>query len=152
MKRTKYAVLFLLTVVACSKKNEDPAPAATRVQMLSAKKWQLRSSTIEAPGQQLVDIYAQLGSCSRDDFEQFSLPNTFIYDEGLTRCSPADPQKQVGVWALTNNDTELTITAAGSSETFQIAELTETSLKVSTTQPQGNGINAVVKESFVAID
>ena len=125
---------------------------ATRVQMLSAKKWQLRTSTIEAPGQQIVDIYAQLGSCSKDDFEQFSLPNTFIYDEGPTKCNPADPQKQVGVWALTNNDKELTITAAGSSDTFQIVELTENSLKVSTTQAQGGGISAVIKESFVAIN
>ena len=152
MKQTKYALLLLLATVACSKKKDDPTPPATRAMMLSAKKWQLRSSTIEAPGQQLVDIYAQLGSCSKDDFEQFSLPNTFIYDEGPTKCGPADPQIQVGVWALTNNDTELTITAAGSSETFKITELTESSLKVSTTQPQGNGINAVVKESFVAIN
>ena len=152
MKRTKYAVFLLLTLAACSKKKDDPTPPATRSQILSAKKWQLRSSTIEAPGQQLVDLYALLGACSKDDFEQFNSPNTFIYDEGLTKCAASDPQKQVGVWALTNNDTQLTITAAGSSATVQIDELTDSSFKFSLLEPQSNGVNAIIKQAFVAIN
>lgn len=152
MKQIKNVFLILLALTSCTKKKEDPTPPITRAQILSAKKWQLRSSTIEAPGQPLTDIYAQLGACSRDDYEQFNSPNTFIYDEGLTKCSPADPQTQVGVWALTNDETQLTITAAGSSMTSKIDELTETLLKTTTIETQGNGVNAIIKSTYVVIN
>ena len=151
-RKSLLLLAFTSTAISCAKTKEDPAPAPpTRTQLLTAKKWQIRSATIEGSGQPTVDLYPLIAPCSRDDFEQFNLPNTYVTDEGPTKCSPSDPQTQLGIWALTANDTQLTVTATGTSTTSTIEELTDTSLKLTTLQPQSNGTNATVRTAFVSI-
>ena len=154
MKNRKYLlpVVLACSFFSCSKKEKDPTPPLTRTQLLSSKKWQLRSATIEGPGQPIIDIYALTSPCTRDDYEQFNLPNTYVNDEGLTKCGTADPQTKLGLWALINNDTQLTVTYDGQSNTSTIDELTESTLKVTSIQPQGNGTNAIIKGAYVSIN
>ena len=137
---------------SCAEKGDDPTPPPTRTQLLSAKKWQGKSSIIEGQGQPTVDIYALTPLDKRDDFQRFDLPNTFVYDEGPTKFRAIDPQIQLGLWALSNNDTQLTISFRGYTNTYFIEELTSTSLKTRLEQLQGNGIMAVTTTSFIAIN
>ena len=150
------ARIALVPIVACmlfscAKKGDDPTPPPTRTQLLSAKKWQVKSSIIEGQGQPTVDIYALTPIDKRDDFQRFDLPNTFVYDEGPTKFRAIDPQTQLGLWALSNNDTQLTISFRGYTNTYLIEELTSTSLKTRLEQPQSNGTVAVTTSEFVAI-
>ena len=149
--------IVLMPIVACmffscTKKGDEPMPPPTRTQLLSAKKWQGKSSIIESPGQPTVDIYALTPPDKRDDFQRFDLPNTFVYDEGPTKFRAIDPQIQLGLWALSNNDTQLTISFRGYTNTYLIDELTSTSLKTRLEQPQSNGSKAVTTTSFIAIN
>ena len=151
-QKALFTLACALTMFSCTKKKEDPTPPPTRMQLLTAKKWQIRSATIEASGQPTVDLYPLIAPCSRDNFEQFALPNTYIADEGTIKCSPSDPQTELGIWTLTANDTQLTVTATGTSTTSTIEELTATSLKLTTIQSQSNGTTATIRTALVSIN
>ncbi len=98
--------------------------------MLSAKKWQIRSSVLTAPNTPTVDVYAIAQPCTLDNFIQYAAPNTFIYDEGLTKCQAIDAQQRLGIWALGSNDTQLTVSFNGFTTIYTIDEVTDTSLKL----------------------
>lgn len=149
--------LFLLLILgcatfSCAKKEPQPAQPASRTELLVAKKWQVRSAIYQEAGYPDQDVYALSPACSRDDYEQFNKPNTFVCDEGATKCSLSSPQTRLGVWALFNNDTQLTITDDGFSTTYTIDELTDKSLKISSIQPQTNGTTATLRSAYVIIN
>jgi hypothetical protein len=151
MKLQRLFLLLILvgTTFSCGKK--DPQPAS-RTELLVAKKWQVRSAVYQEAGFPDQDVYALSPACSRDDYEQFNTPNTFVYDEGATKCSASSPQTRVGVWALFNNDTQLAITDDGFRTTYTIDELTDKSLKISSSQPQTNGTTAILRATYVSIN
>lgn len=124
---------------ACQQK--DPAPL-TRTQLLINKKWQLRSAIFSFPGAQDVEYFGLVRPCSRDDYQQFNLPNTLVMDEGLLKCSARLPQTQTGTWTLSANDTRLSMTNKDTIITYTILRLTSDSLKLSAAQPQPIGIDA----------
>ena len=149
-------VLFILalacTTLSCGKdeKGDDPHPP-TQAQLLSAKKWQIRSISLTSPSQPDVDLYALVRPCSQDDFVEFTAPNTFRSDEGPTKCQTTDSQTQLGIWALGTNETQLTVTFNGFTTSYTIDELTDTSLRLTTTRTQSNGVVSTQKNSYVAI-
>lgn len=140
----------LLGLLASCKSNKDPEPL-TRTQLLTGKKWQLRSLVFSYPGIPDVNSYAQMRPCSYDDYRQFNLPNTTTYDEGPSKCSTFDPQTQLGLWALSNNDSQLTITDSNTSDTYTILELTETSLKMKVAVPQSTGTDGTSTFTYAVI-
>ena len=152
----KIIVLFCITALSiaggCKKETPTPSISLTATQMLTGKKWQVRSSTIVAPGQPNVDLYALSAPCTRDDFERFDSPNTYFYEEGATKCDPGDPQTQLGIWALSNNDTQLTVTYSGFTKSLLIDELTTTSLKTRMLELQSNGTTSVTTTTFSVIN
>lgn len=148
-------VLFFLALactLSCGKeeKKDDPQPP-TQTQRLSAKKWQVRSSTLTSPTQPDVDLYALVRSCSQDDFVEFAAQRTFRSDEGPTKCQSTDIQTRLGVWALNANETQLMVTFNGSTTSYTIDELTDTSLRLTTNRTQSNGVVSTQKNSYVAI-
>ncbi|QKG55058.1 lipocalin family protein [Hymenobacter sp. BRD67] len=151
MKKTLACITLasLNSLFACHK-NEDPQPPTT-TQLLVGKKWQLQASTITALGQPPIDLYALSASYTKDDFEQFDLPNVFTYDEGPTKFSASSPQTQRGTWALSTDNTHLTITYNNHTADYIIDELTSTALKVHINQVQSNGATSVLTNSFVVI-
>lgn len=151
MKKTITCVALgsLTLLFACHKDNE-PQPATT-TQLLVGKKWQLQTSIITAPNQSAIDLYALTASYTKDDFEQFDLPNVFTYDEGPTKYSAASPQTQKGTWTLSTDNTQITIVYSSRATNYVIDELTSTSLKAHINQVQSNGATSVLTNTFVAI-
>jgi hypothetical protein len=62
-------------------------------------------------------------ACSADDCTTFSSDNKTTFDEGATKCDPADPQSSTGVWALAADQKTLTITAGGFGLSGTITEI-----------------------------
>lgn len=150
---TLHPTLFLLAIVgiatSCGKKEDMPTPL-TPTQLLSSHHWLLRSSIESGPTIQTVDLYAASGVCTQDNLLQFATSNTFIYDEGPTKCTPSSPQTRLGLWALGKNDTQLTVVLDGYTSEYTIEELTTTSLKLTMVEMQGT-VTAVQKNVYVAV-
>ena len=130
---------LLSALWACKKKEPEPP---TRIQLLTDKKWQLRSFVFSFPGAQDIEYFGLIRPCQQDDYYQFNLPNTLVTNEGLTKCSPNLPQTQLGTWALSNKDTMLSIGNKDTTITYTILRLTSDSLKISSRKPQPIGIDA----------
>ena len=147
MKHYLLLLPLALVVLATACKKDDSVPNPTVTQKLIAKKWQLRSASISAPSSPTIDLYALSLPCSLDDVTQYTTPNTVSYDEGPTKCDPLDPQTQTATWALSKNDTQLTITSGSTSNSFTIDELTDSALTLSYVQIQ-SGVTATIKTSY----
>lgn len=124
---------------ACKKKEPEPT---TPTQLLTSRKWQLRSTIFSFPGAQDVEYFNLIRPCSRDDYQQFNLPNVLVTDEGAIRCSTALPQARTGTWALSNDDTRLSMGNKDTIITYTVLRLTSDSLKLSSREPQPVGIDA----------
>lgn len=139
--RSYFAVVSLsLLTLGCSKTKETPAPSKT--DLLTDKNWVTTAYTVSpgvvVAGATITDIYAQSQPCDRDDFIRFEKPNVFKSDEGTTKCVQADPQTTTGAWVFNADQTIITITGQGSTpQSITIAELTDTSLKLTFTQSAG---------------
>lgn len=151
MKKT----ISCLVTVSCAllvgcHKNDAPQPA-TPAQLLVGKKWQLQSSLITAPSQPPIDLYALTASYTKDDFEQFDLPDVFTYDEGPTKYGTSSQQTQRGTWALSTDNTRLTVKLGTRTTEYLLEEVTSASLKFRITQRQGGGSTSVLTHTFVVI-
>ncbi|WP_375416349.1 lipocalin family protein [uncultured Hymenobacter sp.] len=144
-----FSLILLNLLPSCKGKKEDPAPL-TPTQLLVGKRWELRSSVDSGPLFGTVDQYAAAPPCVRDNFLQFTEPNTCVYDEGPTLCDPSNPQTELGTWSLANDGTQLTISVGGYTVANTVDELTATSLKLTWTQMQGT-TTAVRKNTYVAV-
>ncbi len=132
---------------SCQKR--DPAPLS-RTQLLADKKWYVESYVVTTPIASTQDIYPLIPSCRQDDFEQFILSGSFLYDEGLTKCNAADVQIQSGTWQLSTNDSQLTITFNSSTRIYIIAELTNKSLRLKSSERNAKGEITTYDISLVA--
>jgi len=144
------ATLGCLTLLLACQKSDDPQPP-TPTQLLVGKKWQLQASTITALNQPPIDLYALTASHTKDDFEQFDLPNTFIYDEGLTKYGTSSQQTQRGTWTLSADNKQLEIAYSSRKYDYTIDELTSSLLKVHINQVQSSGATSVLTNTFVVI-
>ena len=140
---------FLAFTGSCNKKDPEPA---TRTQLLVGKKWQLMSDVLSYPGYPDTDLYAQMRPCSHDDYRQFNTPNTYVYDEGATKCSTLASQTTLGVWAFSDNDSKLVLTDPNYSDTYTIIELSESRLKMTMPVPQSIGGDATATLIFTVIN
>ncbi len=129
-----------LTFTSCKKdKKDDPAPVAkTKTELISGKSWKLTAGTIDpavdfsGTGTPTTDAYSQVENCRKDDLLRFDTPNVYTQDEGGTKCTASDLQTETGTWAFSMGETKITTsTASGGSDTYNLVELTETTLKTS---------------------
>jgi Lipocalin-like domain len=131
-------VALAFTLFACKKDAATP----TKTELLTAHAWKITASEATLNGVK-QDIFAQMSTCERDNFETFKTDKTFVSDEGATKCDPSDPQTAQGKWTFLTNDTklELTVTDGGSSYTitYDIGELTADKLVLKFTAGTNSG-------------
>jgi len=146
MKKLSFFALSLTLftgVVSCSKDNEEPTPATkTKTELLTAKNWRLTAEqmTMVSGGKTTTeDHFKDYEACEKDDFYKFNPDKSLIADQGATKCSSSanEPQSEKGTWDFNSDQTKLTFSADGPlGITFNIAELTATTLKITYSQTQ----------------
>lgn len=70
----------------------------------------------------------QIDDCDKDDCYKFNTDGTYVFNEGLVKCNPDDPETYTGDWSLSADETELTYGVGGINLTQSIVELTEGTL------------------------
>ena len=134
MKTLTLLCLGIATLGAC-KKNSEPAPSTTRVDLLTAKSWRLATANVTVSGIPIPSSLV-LPACSNDDSYKFNTDKTLIQDAGTTKCNSTDPQTQAGTWAFNNDQSKITIAVSGSplNGEADVKELTASTLHLYGTQ------------------
>ena len=122
-----------VTMLSCSDdKKDDPTPNKTS--LLTAKKWRVsaQSTTATLNGNTTtVDEFATMQPCEKDDFTQFKTDKTVVFDQGATKCDPADNQTENGTWDFNSDQTKLNLSDpdfGGIAIPFDIVTLNATTL------------------------
>ncbi len=128
MKKILFTAIVLSSFfVGCKKKEDKPATAQTRTQLLTANNWTLTAIVISTPGEPDDNIFAIIEDCFKDNFIKYNTNFTVVTDEGATKCDPNFPQSATNIWSFGPN--ESSIIFAGVSQ--KIETLNATQLKVS---------------------
>ena len=70
-----------------------------------------------------------IDDCDKDDCATFKADKTVTFDEGATKCDPADEQTINGTWSLSADGKTLTITEPSTGAVpFTVIELTDNKL------------------------
>lgn len=141
---SRMLILSLLSVTfmfsACKKDDET----SSKTKLLTGSSWKMTAFTME-PGFPIfdenfniigysTDMFADMDTCEKDDTHKFNTDQSVITDEGATKCDSSDPQKTNGTWSFNSDETGITITEDGLSETVTILELTDKVLKFKSTE------------------
>ncbi|MBT2556419.1 hypothetical protein J7E24_01335 [Hymenobacter sp. ISL-91] len=148
MKRISLLTLALAAGFAfagCSK-DDEPAPKS-KSELLMAKSWRITAST-ETVGSKTTDVFSSEEACTKDDLAKFMANGIFIADEGKTKCDPSDSQQFAGNWALTSNDSKLLITVFIAAIEFNVSELSENKL-VLTSEDTDGGVTTTTRTTYV---
>ncbi|GHN01227.1 hypothetical protein WSM22_27160 [Cytophagales bacterium WSM2-2] len=114
-------ILIIAGLSSCHK--DDPKPSAKAG--FIAKTWKFTGYTIDG-----TDLFQYVVPCDKDDLQIFTKDGKFSEDKGPLKCDPAEPQTASGTWALSSNDTKLTLVHAGGTiELFDVFELSATTMK-----------------------
>jgi len=131
MKKILFTALILSSFfVACKKKEDKPATAQTKTQLLTANNWTMTAFVVSTPGEADENMFGLIPNCTKDDFIKFNTNFTVVTDEGATKCAPTDPQTETDIWSF--GPSESTIIIDGDSQ--KIENLDATQLKVSSTE------------------
>jgi hypothetical protein len=139
----RYAALFLFSFVilsgigACKK---DSTADKSKTELITQAAWKLIKSESKTGTGVWVDGTGLFPACERDDNFVFRTNASYEINEGLTKCSPTDPQiYETGTWAFQTNETEVRLTSTGSSSSdiSAIEQLTETTLVITQTYVSG---------------
>jgi hypothetical protein len=129
MKKILFTAIILSSFfVGCKKKEDKPATAQTRTQLLTANNWTVTAFVASTPGEADENMFGLFENCTKDDFIKFNPNFTVVTDEGATKCDPTDPQTETEIWSFGPN--ESTIIIDGDSQ--KIENLNATQLKMST--------------------
>lgn len=107
--------LFILIIAlplffsACSDEGNDIT--SDRTVLLTDKEWKLTSSRIDPPlnilGNDISDVYALLPACEKDGYVHYARNKTGFYDEGASKCNPADEQRSHFNWRFIKQETHI---------------------------------------------
>lgn len=123
-------ILIAFALFAC-KKEEQP----TITDELAKNDW--RKTQVLVSADSIVDtiptIEVVVPDCKKDNIWRFNATsNTFILDEGATKCDAADPQiKDQGTITEQNNGTQLKVAGSGTNEIWEIESFTAFTFHVS---------------------
>ncbi|MCB0522375.1 MAG: lipocalin family protein [Lewinellaceae bacterium] len=117
------AICGLLTLNSCSKDDEE-----TATDLLTGGTWTLSESRSDIDGDGTLE--SDIEDCSKDDKTTFEKEGTYKFDEGATKCDPADPQTTTGTWALSSDEKTLTVTESGLGLAYTIVSLTSNRLEL----------------------
>lgn len=126
MMRTIMLLAISVLMFRCSDDDET-----VQVSDLLQGTWQMSGWVVSPPidvgAGPVSDLYAVLmEDCDKDDLSIFKANGVGEYNEGPTKCDPADPQTVAFTWALQNNDKNLVISGGGLSLTYEIVQLNNT--------------------------
>ena len=89
--------------------------------------WQLKSLTCDPAidwfGTTVTNVFAQLPACIKDDLVIIQNNNTYLEDEGTSKCQNSDPQTVSGTWALNPAQTILSVSRDGDTESWSLSNL-----------------------------
>jgi hypothetical protein len=144
---TKLALVALSAIlilsIGCSKDDTQPTSAE-----LLSKSWIQTDllATLNGVTESVFDDEYEL--CEQDNAYNFKSDGTFTVTENTTKCDPLDlDQVAAGTWTLLENGKKITIDPIDEDpQTFDIEELTNTSMKVSVTD---NSIGVPIKVTLV---
>ena len=129
------SIIFLFFFVLNSCKKED---TKSKTDLITQKTWMIQKVESKDGNNPWEDDYPNWDACSKDDRYIFRANNTYEFNEGLTKCDPADPQIfDSGSWTFTDNETKLII----GSDVFTIVSLTETNLILSVQETEDGVVN-----------
>ena len=122
MHFTIRATALLLLASACllpACKEDDPTP----VEILTAGNcWKI--TLLEGyDNTNKLWVAVPVEDCIADNCLTFKADQTFGADEGASKCDAADPQTSEGSWSLSEDETKLSISEDGETETGNIVEL-----------------------------
>ena len=128
-----------LALAGCKKDSTDnPAPAPSKTDMLTAKTWRL--TDVKAAGQTILNS-GLFPDCFKDDLYKFNANKSLTFDQSTLKCDPTAAATRNGSWELTTNETKLKITDPdGDVEEGTITTLTSTSLVLSEPNYAGTGV------------
>lgn len=144
---TGYGLLF----PGCKKEKTEPEPEpiqATNTERLTGRNFKMTAATIDPPVLGVTDYYAQMPDCEKDNLIRFDTPDIFKEDEGPTKCNTNDPQTKTGTWTWNPDETILTISIEGATQSWDVLTNNGTTLKVKYTE-QINGINYSLTTTLV---
>ncbi|MEZ4963239.1 MAG: DUF5004 domain-containing protein [Saprospiraceae bacterium] len=130
--KTLVVMLGACALFATSCKDDDEA-TPNKTKYLTGGNWQLTAMTsdpaIDWFGTPVTNVYAQLPACLKDDLTIFKSNGTVNFDEGASKCEPNDPQTKTGTWTFNTDQTVLSVTQDGETESWDISELKDNTFK-----------------------
>jgi hypothetical protein len=127
----KYALMIGLSFMflSCSKSHDDDPAKKTA---LTTGTWKLTAylTDYNKDGTYEEDTYSILDPCLKDNIYTFQPDGNEITDEGPVKCFSTNPQTSTSPWSFQDNQSKLQFEGI----TFQIEQLTTTSLKLNATR------------------
>ncbi len=138
---SKKIILFSFAAIALLSSCKKDEAAADNTALITTGKWKLTAETTAG-----VNTFSSYDACEKDNTQAFATDGKMTIDEGATKCDPTDPQTTVITWAFSGTEKKkIILTESGVAITFDIVELTATTLKWSYTDPI---INKVGVQTF----
>jgi len=113
MKKTTIALFvfgtFSLLIMLSCKKSSVSALTKSRTELLTQQAWKAGLHGLDANNNGIIDPSENdMPACQTDDKYSFYSNGTGLYSSGDLQCAP-DDSTTVFTWALSNNDSQLTI-------------------------------------------
>ena len=125
-------IIATATISACSKKETTKS----NTELLTQGTWKFSSAGLDADKNGTVDAEdGAILACEKDNIATFNTGGSGSYDEGPSKCDPADPQISSFTWQFKNGEKELEFNG----DTFTIFSISDTQLKVYFEGDPGNG-------------
>ncbi len=107
------AIIIFLAIlpvfISCKKDADTVEPVKTNTELLTFGSWKLTAATINSENNGITDMYAEMDNCAKDDIMTFKTNNTFVADEGATKCNTDDPQTELGTWIFSTDEKIITV-------------------------------------------
>lgn len=122
------AISVVFTLLASCKKQDVIQPAADNTAaLIQNKNWKITAANVNPAYYGMTDIYLSMEDCSKDNLWRFSSPDIMVFDEGASKCDPADPQTRAATWIYNSTTKMLTITDPLESDSMSITQINDNS-------------------------
>ena len=127
----KIISLAFITMIALSAcKKEDTKPV-TKSNFLTSGTWIVTDVVSDDDGDGTYEThdFPDFDPCYADNIYTFHSDGKWEMNEGASKCDPGDPQSDIALWQLINNEKDIIL----GTDTYSIVELSSTILKVKLT-------------------
>jgi hypothetical protein len=141
MKKIKFFSFFLVLFLSACSKKDDIVSTKTPMEFITNGKWYISAFTSSVPvdlngnGILITNLLTSMSACEKDNYLVFKSNLEVLFNEGLTKCSPNDPQEDTEDWKFLNGEKEIEM----SGEPYTIVELTASALVIKEKNSQVTG-------------